>query len=108
MRAKCTNPLRSHHSWSPCTAALQAARLSPSAKENLENCCQQHSTNLFPWENLFSSPSLEWAAEVTNEVPSGWSTLCAVFFCQKCSDLLFGPDFLSCLTSCAGVCPGEA
>lgn len=33
---KCTSPLRSQHSWSSCTAALQAARLLPSAKENSE------------------------------------------------------------------------
>lgn len=69
-RAKCTNTPRSQHSWSMCAAALQAARLLPSAKENLENWCQEHSTNLFPWENIFSSPSLNRPTEVSNKVPS--------------------------------------
>lgn len=82
-------------------------RCPPCAEENLANWGQQLSTDPFPWENISSSPSLNQASGVGNAVPSGWSTLFAAF-CQKCSDLFFSLDFLIFLTSCTGVCPGEA
>lgn len=98
--AKCTNPLRSQHSWT----------LQPTGVHPVPSRIRQigaSSSDPFPWENISSSPSLNQASGVGNAVPSGWSTLCAAF-CQKCSDLFFSLDFLIFLTSCTGVCPAEA